>query len=74
MVIRLGGQYPQERFVINSDRLRSNVKSALEMAQVLYISPMTVDKHRTSLMNKLNVHSVVQLMAPALKDGLINPT
>ena len=48
-------------------------KTNKETAQVLCISPKTVDKHRTSLMNKLEVHSVAQLMARALKDGLIDP-
>ncbi len=49
-------------------------KSNKEMAAVLNISPKTVDKHRTSLMAKLDVHSVAELMARALKDGLIDPT
>jgi len=49
-------------------------KTNKEMAQVLNISPKTVDKHRTSLMTKLDVHSAAQLMARALKDGLIDPT
>jgi len=49
-------------------------KTNKEIAQVLNISPKTVDKHRTSLMTKLDVHSAAQLMARALKDGLIDPT
>ncbi|WP_227817875.1 LuxR C-terminal-related transcriptional regulator [Nitrogeniibacter aestuarii] len=49
-------------------------KTNKEMADVLNISPKTVDKHRTSLMTKLDVHSAAQLMARALKDGLIDPT
>lgn len=48
-------------------------KTNKEIAIVLSISPKTVDKHRTSLMAKLQVHSVAQLMARALKDGLIDP-
>lgn len=48
-------------------------KSNKEIAGELYISPKTVEKHRASVMNKLEVHSVVQLMARALKDGLIDP-
>ncbi|EGG98827.1 two component transcriptional regulator2C LuxR family protein [gamma proteobacterium IMCC2047] len=43
-----------------------------EIAEALFISPKTVDKHRTSLMSKLEVHSVAQLLARALKDGLID--
>ena len=49
-------------------------KTNKEIAQQLNISPKTVDKHRTSLMTKLDVHSAAQLMARALKDGLIDPT
>lgn len=48
-------------------------KSNREMAELLCISPKTVDKHRTSLMNKLGVHSVAELMSLALQEGLIDP-
>jgi len=48
-------------------------KSNKEIASELHISPKTVEKHRASLMGKLEAHSVVQLMARALKDGLIDP-
>jgi DNA-binding CsgD family transcriptional regulator len=48
-------------------------KSNKEMAELLSISPKTVDKHRTSLMNKLGVHFVAELMSLALKEGLIDP-
>lgn len=47
-------------------------KSNKEIAQELHISPKTVEKHRGSVMTKLEVHSVAQLMARALKDGLID--
>jgi DNA-binding NarL/FixJ family response regulator len=40
---------------------------------VLNISPKTVEKHRACVMGKLDVHSVAQLMARALRDGLIDP-
>ncbi len=45
-----------------------------EIATGLGISIKTVDKHRSSLMQKLNVHSVPQLIARALKEGLIDPS
>ena len=48
-------------------------KSNKEIATLLSISPKTVDKHRTSVMNKLGVHSVAELMSLALKQGLIDP-
>lgn len=47
-------------------------KTNKEIAELLSISPKTVDKHRTSLMQKLNVHSVAELMAFALREGLID--
>ena len=46
-------------------------KTNAEMAAQLGLSPKTVDKHRTSLMAKLEVHSAVELMSRALRDGLI---
>ena len=48
-------------------------KTNKEIAGLLNISPKTVEKHRTSLMTKLDVHSVAQLMARALQDGLLGP-
>lgn len=49
-------------------------KSTKEIAEQLFLSPKTIDKHRVSLMKKLDVHSVAQLMARALQDGLIDPS
>lgn len=47
-------------------------KTNKEIAELMSISPKTVDKHRSSLMQKLNVHSAVELMAFALREGLID--
>jgi DNA-binding NarL/FixJ family response regulator len=73
-LIRLGQQSgtltDRERQVLN--RLVAG-RSNREIAAELYISPKTVEKHRASLMNKLEAHSVVQLMARALSEGLIDP-
>jgi DNA-binding NarL/FixJ family response regulator len=46
-------------------------KTNREIAEALNISPKTVDKHRSSLMQKLDVHSVAELMAYALREGLV---
>ena len=43
-----------------------------EIADKLGISVKTVEKHRGSLMAKLDVNSIAQLLARALKDGLID--
>lgn len=47
-------------------------KTNKEIARVLNISPKTVDKHRTSLMRKLDVHSTAELLARAVQDGLFD--
>ncbi len=49
-------------------------RSNKEMAEILGISVKTVDRHRTSLMQKLDVHSVAQLIALALREGMIDPS
>ncbi len=41
------------------------------IAEMLFISPKTVDNHRTHLMRKLNVHSSSELMRWAAKKGLL---
>lgn len=41
-----------------------------EIAALLNISQKTVDNHRTSLMRKLDVHSVAGLTATAIREGL----
>jgi DNA-binding NarL/FixJ family response regulator len=43
-----------------------------EIAKRLSISPKTVDNHRTRIMAKLNVNSFGQLIAYALKEGLLD--
>jgi len=44
-----------------------------EIAEILAISPKTVDVHRTKLMSKLQVHSVAQLVLYAIREGLVDP-
>lgn len=43
-----------------------------EIAEVLSLSPKTVDKHRTNMMNKLDLHSVSAVTLYAIQSGLIN--
>jgi len=47
-------------------------RTTKEIAATQGISPRTAEKHRASLMAKLEVRSVAELMARALKDGLID--
>jgi two-component system response regulator NreC len=41
-----------------------------EIGEKLFISPKTVDVHRTNIMRKLDVHNVVSLVRFALRNGL----
>lgn len=43
-----------------------------EIGDKLFISPRTVDTHRTNLMRKLNVHNVAGLVRIAIKARLVN--
>jgi DNA-binding NarL/FixJ family response regulator len=43
-----------------------------EIADLLCISPKTVDKHRANLMKKLDLHNVSALTAYAIEKGLVN--
>ena len=46
-------------------------RSNAEIAERMGVSPKTAEKHRGSLMQKLGVNSVVELMSKALREGLI---
>jgi len=45
--------------------------TSLEIGDILCISAKTVDKHRSNIMNKLNLHSASALTAYAIKKGLV---
>ncbi|MGD2270967.1 MAG: response regulator transcription factor [Desulfobacterales bacterium] len=45
--------------------------SSAEIGNILCISSKTVDKHRSNIMNKLNLHSASSLTAYAIKKGLV---
>ena len=44
-----------------------------EIADVLYISPKTVGRHRENIMRKLNLHSRAELVKYAIRKGIIQP-
>jgi DNA-binding NarL/FixJ family response regulator len=46
--------------------------SSKEIAERLYLSPRTVDTHRTNIMRKLDVHKVAGLIRFALRHGLVD--
>jgi two-component system, NarL family, response regulator NreC len=43
------------------------------IAEVLYISPKTVARHRENIMRKLNLHSRSELVKYAIRKGIIEP-
>lgn len=48
-------------------------RSNREIAEVLYVSPKTVEKHRASIMKKLDVHDIPSLVRLSIRSGLIEP-
>lgn len=44
-----------------------------EIAQVMQISPKTVEQHCTHLMDKLDIHDRVELTRFAIREGLLEP-
>jgi two-component system response regulator NreC len=53
-------------------QLVAELKSTKEVAALLGVSPHTVDTHRNNLMQKLNVHSIPELILYAVRKGLIH--
>lgn len=45
--------------------------SSVEIGDILSISPKTADKHRSNIMNKLNLHTASALTAYAIEKGLV---
>jgi DNA-binding NarL/FixJ family response regulator len=60
---------PREQEVM---RLLAEGLSTKEVASKLFISPKTVENHRSNLMNKLDLHSTIELIRYASKLGLID--
>ena len=44
-----------------------------EIADILFISPKTVDVHRTRMMNKLDLHNVAEIVRYAVRRHFIDP-
>lgn len=52
-------------------RLIAEGLSSKQIGEKLFISPRTVDTHRTNVMNKLDIHNVAGLIRFALKHGYV---
>lgn len=67
----------QDRYGLLSEREREVLqliaegKSAREMADLLCISPRTAAKHKTNLMDKLDIHHTAGLVQFAIRRGLV---
>ena len=64
-----GALTPREQEVM---RLLAEGFSSKEIAEKLFISPKTVENHRANIMNKLDLHSTMELVRYAAKLGLID--
>lgn len=53
-------------------RLLAEGLSSKQIAERLFISPKTVDNHRANILNKLGLHSTMELVRYAAKLGLID--
>jgi len=53
-------------------RLLAEGLSPKKVADMLFISPKTVENHRSNIMNKLDIHSIHELIRYAAKLGLID--
>lgn len=60
---------PREQEVM---RLLAEGHSRKEIGDKLFISPKTVENHRTNILNKLELHSTIELIRYAAKLGLID--
>jgi DNA-binding NarL/FixJ family response regulator len=54
-------------------RLLAEGHTAKEIGEKLFISPKTVENHRANIMDKLDLHSTLELIRYAIRVGLIDP-
>ena len=59
---------PREREIL---QLLAEGKTNKEAAAILNLSPYTIDTHRGNLLQKLNLHSVPELILYAVRKGVI---
>jgi DNA-binding NarL/FixJ family response regulator len=60
---------PREKEIL---QLIAEAHTSVEIAKMLFISEKTVEKHRSSLMEKLNIHNLAGLVRFAVKIGLVD--
>jgi two-component system, NarL family, response regulator NreC len=60
---------PREREIL---KLVAEGHTTKQVAELLFLSTKTVDRHRANLMKKLNLHNMPALTALAIQKGLIS--
>lgn len=65
---RLESLTPREQEIL---RMIGKGMSRSEIAAAIFRSPKTVDAHRTSIMEKLDIHDRVELARYAIREGLV---
>ncbi len=60
---------PREEQVL---RLLAEGRSPKEIGEQLFISPKTVENHRANIMEKLDLHSTLELIRYAVRLGLVD--
>ena len=74
----VGGRVSHDPYELLTDRERDVLKlvaegySTQEIADILVVSPKTVEGHKTRLMAKLDIHNRIDLVKYALRKGIIN--
>jgi two-component system NarL family response regulator len=48
-------------------------RSSKEVAARLGVTPKTVEAHRTNIMNKLDLHTAVDLVRYAIRNAIVQP-
>jgi DNA-binding NarL/FixJ family response regulator len=61
---------PRESEIV---KLIAEGHSSREIAEALVISPNTVERHRTNILEKLGMHDRVDLTRYAIREGLVEP-
>ena len=61
---------PREEEIV---KLIAEGRSSQEIADLLVISPNTVERHRANILDKLAMHDRVDLTRYAIREGLVEP-
>ncbi len=59
-----------DRYDMLSERERVEGRVNKEIAEILHLSPSTVETHRARIMEKLDVHSAVEIVLYAVHRGI----